>query len=171
MALQRRRRVEKLGLPEFIGVVLLAVTVACTFLWWHGRHEIEWRTAGGRVLRCEVRPNQYRAQDVPYNVDLSYEYTVGGRQFSGQWRGVWPQFVSPNALPTSRLSELLRKDYPLVVLYDPNDAARSTLHGAPIWARRASGAAVAAVLIVLLVYGVRVYPGWKTRQSHRLIRG
>ncbi len=161
----------KLGLPEFIGLVLLASAVGCACLWWQGRQKPEWRTAGGRVVRCEVRANQYRARDVPYNVDLAYEYTVGGRQFSGHWRGVWPQFVSPNALSNGRLSELLRQDYPLIVLYDPNDAARSTLHGAPVWPRRASGVMAAAGLLVLAVYGLRVYPGWKTRQSYRMVRG
>lgn len=142
MALGRRKRFQRPGLPEAVGVALLGLAVTCAALWWRGRDRIEWRRTAGEVVRCEFRRVHYNAPDSPYRVEIAYAYSLNGVRYTGEWSGYWPQIESPNALPEHRVRELEEEGYPLVVFYDPSDASRSRLHDAPR-GRRSAYASVA----------------------------
>ena len=130
MGLRHHKTLRAPGLPEFIGLTLALGACVPALLWYQGAVRSVWVRTTGHVTRCEVSASHYNAANDSTKVTVAYRYDVSGTPFSGSWTGYWPETEeqSPNALAPDQLLNLEIPDYPLVVLYDPEDPSASTLH-------------------------------------------
>lgn len=161
MGFHRRKHRDRLRLPEYLALFLVACVVASAALWWRAHNHSAWLQTGGRVVEGRVVPSHYNAQPVDPRVELDYTYTAGGMVHRGRWTGFWPVENSPNALPESRYAELFTEGYPLTVYYEAGNPGKGELHRSA-----GEGATVLAVATVFLaavtcVYLFRVYPSWR----------
>jgi hypothetical protein len=160
MTLHRNRQFQRLGLAEFLAIVLLGSAALAITLWWQERMEPRYEETEGHVVDGQLSLVHYNAEDTRQKVSLAYEYAVGPKTYQNSWVGFWPEFGSSNALPPSQLEALCTKGHALVVLYsseDPNesylyplDGGRSLLYGGI-----ALGACAAAVIYCGVVYPSR----------------
>ena len=163
MTLHRNRRFQRLGLPEFLALVLLGSAALTVTLWWQERTEPRYEEAEGHVVDGQLSWVHYNATDTRQKVSLMYEYTVGGKTCHGSWAGFWPEFGNPNALPASQLEALCTKGHALEVLYNSEDPNESYLHPPEggqsiLYGGIALGACAAA-----LIYCGLAYPAWRFR--------
>ena len=164
MGFHQRRHRGRIGVPDVVAFLLVGVLVVLGSCWWRAVQGPVWAEALGRTATCEIRPTHFNAEPCGNKVMLTYEYEVGGVTFGGEWTGYWPRGHSPNALPDGHVEVLRTKDYPLTVLYDPEDPSRSRLHDAASGEQLLFTILTFASGICLTVYCVRVYPVWKSRQ-------
>ena len=163
MPLLRKRRLRRPGLPEWVAVAALAVAVIPAVMWVEATTSPSLSQTTGRCLSCTIRLTHYNAVNNLPKVYLTYAYSVGTAEFTGQWEGFWPATNSPNALPPDKLDQLKTTGYPLTVFYDPSNPRQSYLHvpGPSSPALHAFFAIAAA--LAAFTYIVRIYPAWKTR--------
>jgi hypothetical protein len=167
MALHQRKRMPRVGLPEFVAALLIGLAAYSGVNCWRTRGQVGWAKAPGRTVECKIRLTHYNAERSDPKVTLDYEYDVFGTTYTGHWTGYWPSDYSPNALPQEQLGVLCNKGYILVVMYDPRDPSQSRLHDSD------PGPVVASTLLafagagLLVFYCVKVYPAWKSRHQHR----
>lgn len=157
----KRRRA--LGVPEFVGLLLVAVVVAPAWLWWRDVLVGSWQITSGSVVACEVRNTHYNAADYRPVVTLHYHYMVAGQELEGVWQGLWPEAGSPNALPRDQLPQLQSPGRPLVIYFNPANPVESSPHeGAPL--RQIAYASITVLgVCVVLWYFLRVFPGLAAR--------
>lgn len=156
MALQRRTAAKMRFVIDGVAVVMLAAPLILILLWWGSNAQGGWLATNGTLLEATAALTHYNAIDHYTKVAATYEYEVGSDTYQGHWAGLWPETKSPNALPLSRVREL-EPGYPLTVLYDPSDPARSSLHHTT--GRRLLYALLFPVsLILAAVYIVKIYP-------------
>jgi len=163
MGLQQRRGRREAGWPELVAVLLVGAATVPAMAWWRSHTRPAYQRATGRILDCEIRPTHYNAADHLNKVSLTYEYAAVGETHTGRWQGFWPAAKSPNALPPARLDALRAGSFPLVVLYDPTDPARSTLHYASPGAAKLYGGLALLAVVLALLYVALLYPAWKAR--------
>ncbi len=141
----------------------LVGTLVAALLWWRGAPPIDWVATSGRVGNCTIESVHYNAPDQMRRVTMDYTYRVGGAVYEGAWSGIWPEILSPNALPSTRVDELREPNHKLVVYYDRSNPYRSRLHDEPS-PSRVYGWAVAGAGTATLIYCAMVYPRWKKRR-------
>lgn len=163
MGFRRRKTRERPGLPEFVAVCLLALALVSVLAWRQGDAGGGWPEAPGHVMSATIRPTHYNAPDYRPKVSVTYEYTVNGVAHRGYWEGYWPEMNSPNALLPEERRLLEESGFPLVVMYDPDEPARSRLHDPPGERRILLGVASVVAFLAAAVYFVRIYPAWKFR--------
>ncbi len=167
MGLHQRRRFERPGLPEVVGIALVVFTGLAALLWWQGNTRPRLLPTSGKVVECSMRLTHYNATAMRNKVAMTYEYSVGGARHTGSWEGFWPVSDSPNALPPDEVPSLQKKGYPLVVLYEPGNPGSSSLHQ-PLdrvnHFRRMTTCILGAVTLLYLAIG---YPSWKRRGRPR----
>ncbi|MFO7974268.1 MAG: DUF3592 domain-containing protein [Candidatus Hydrogenedentota bacterium] len=166
MSLPRRKRCQKLRLPDYIALALLASVALSAMLWWDAQFNDIWLQTTGRVLEGRVIQSHYNAPPTKQRVQLVYAYSVGGVMYQGQWTGYWPAENSPNALPENRYGELFSNGYPLKVSYEAGNPARSELHHhAPERHFGLAGTTV-GLAVAAGIYLIRVYPHWRRSVTH-----
>lgn len=156
MARHARRR--RLGVREFVGIVLLLAVVGPAWLWWQEVLVGDWQITSGSVSGCEIRDTHYNAPDYKPVVTLRYRYTVAGNEYQGTWQGLWPEAGSPNALPRTQLAQLNAPGRPLVVYYDPDHPADSSPHDHAPFRQIGYASMTVLGLCVASWYFVRVMP-------------
>ena len=163
MALRQNKEFSRVGLAEFVAVLLMTLAAVAVTLWWQGRRGPEYLQAEGRVLEGNAKLTHYNATDMRQKVTITYEYMAAGNTYTGSWSGFWPEDDSPNALPSDRFQELCVRGHPLVVMYDPEDPSTSILHppgrGAEAFRQ---GFAMAGCALAIL-YCAILYPAWRLR--------
>ena len=121
MALHTHKRRMRVGLPEVVAAVLIALATVMATMWWRDANLPEWAQAEGRILECAIRDTHYNAEDYRPKVTVGYEYNVGTTRHTGSFAGFWPLAKSANALPPSRYGELKSRAFGLIVFYDPQE--------------------------------------------------
>ncbi len=125
----------------------------------------QWTETTGRVLRGDITPTHYNAENFYDKVHIQFEYDILGSKIIREWTGVWPHDDSPNALPDDQMNELLRSGHPLRVFYDPANPEQWRLHGGTSDLRSIYSVLVVLSLVGSIYFGLRVYPSWKRRRS------
>jgi hypothetical protein len=148
-------------MPEVIIVALLVLTAIPAILWWQTVNRPEWEETAGRVVSAHVRFVRDSGRPTENRVQLSYEYQVGGRVYTGAFQGPWPETNSPNALPEERLEDLEQEGHTLTVLYNPAHPQRSQLHFPGTGTRLFYLVLTGLTGGVTLLYSVKIYPAWR----------
>jgi hypothetical protein len=148
----------RLGRPEILGLLLIAALVAPATLWWRDAMVDQWAVASGTVLACEIRDTHYNAQDYRPVVSIRYHYYVNGRDHEGEWRGLWPEAGSPNALSGDQLSQLTVSGRPLMVFYNPSNPRQSSPHEHGAGGQITYASATVFALCLVIWYFVWVLP-------------
>ena len=163
MALHQNRQFQKVGLPEFLLLVLLGGAALCVTLWWQERAEPRYAEAEGRVVEANLSWVHYNATDTRQKVSLTYEYALGPKTYRHSWTGFWPEFGSPNALPGDQLEPLCTQGRPLVVLYDPANPDESHLHPPEETGTVLYGGMALSSCAIAMAYCALFYPAWRFR--------
>jgi len=162
MALHQNKHFERLGLPEFLGLALLACAAVGITLWWQNRSERPvYMQTDGRVVEGHVSWVHYNAPDLRKKVSVTYGYSVGGSDYTGSWVGFWPEDNSPNAAPQDHLDEVCTKDHPLVVFYDSGNPSTSYLHPTEEGSQVLLQGFALGTCTLALVYWAALYPAWR----------
>lgn len=163
MGLHHHKTLRTPGLPEFIGLTLALGACVPAVLWYQGTVHSAWQRTTGHVTHCEIRDTHYNASDQRTKVNITYQYDVTGMPFTGAWTGYWPETVeqSPNALTADQLQNLETPEYPLVVLYDPDDPSSSIIHTANAGDLLVYKWLFGGIFVAAVYYIIRVYPAWK----------
>lgn len=158
MPLRRRKHFRAPGTPEIIAVVLVIAVAIPATLWLRADQLSYWQETTGRVIHGKVQSTHINSEAYQPKVDVVYEYTVDGTQYSGEFEGFWPAAYSPNALPADRLNMLTVPNQPLTVLYDPRNPEDSRLHATDDVRKTIYLWTFFTALVVSLYYFLRVYP-------------
>lgn len=163
MSLHQHKTRLRLGPPEFVLILLLALLAIFMLSGSLAVPSSDWRQVEGKVLSMHRVQHASNALGTPHRINVTYEYTVDGALHTDTWEGEWPASHSPNALPPGEWDRLLQSDFPLMVLYDPEAPERNSLHATrnhfPDWWFRLS----LGVCILVLWCVFAIYPRWKTR--------
>lgn len=163
MALHRHKVFPRPGPAEY-GTVTIAVLAALVMIAGPMMHPgTDWQQVVGQVLQAHIYPHATHPDGLPRRVALTYAYEARGIPYRGTWDGEWPRAHSPNALLPNDLDRLKAPAYPITVMYDPLDPARSQLHetGNVLpgwWLRLSLGLAMLAFWHTFVIY-----PHWKQR--------
>ena len=163
MALRQNRQFQKMGLPEFLVLILVGAALATTALWGQGNGQSAYRETEGRVVNCAFQWVHYNATDAEHIVALTYQYTVGTTMYTGAWTGLWPENGSPNALSSDKIDLLRTRDYPLRVFCNAVNPAQSFLHLAGGAENQVYKGLAISSCVAALAYCAAVYPAWKAR--------
>lgn len=157
----------RFGLPEFTGAMLVISLIALGIGSLLTNTAPVWIETSGRIVSCTITNTHYNAVDTQPKVTLTYAYEVGDNNYSQRWEGFWPDIYSPNALAPSAIESLKDPEHPLLVLYNPENSAESSIHGVPNRRHIAYTWATGISALLTFFYFVRVYPHWKPWGSHR----
>ncbi len=182
MPLHKRRKFQRPGMPEFVVLVLMLVTVAAAMMWWHTYTSRGWSQTGGRVVSAKLMPTHYNAQDALGKVEVKYSYSVDGTEFERSWVGTWPKVIDLSQLPPevvdalenmndadniklkNTLIELPRTTgTPVTVHYDPEDPYESVILDAGIDDHLIYGILFVLTICASVLYCTRIYPAWRLR--------
>lgn len=155
---RRRRTLGRVGGPEVLGLLLLALAAAVVVVWFRVSFFSSWRETTGHVAQGEVVPPYNRMDPREPEVKLAYTYEVDGKQYAGNYDGFWPEGGGPNALLDERVEALTQPGHALRVHYDAEHPERSRLLH-PGHAAEATYLVVAAALLFLAgSYWMLAYP-------------
>lgn len=169
MSLHTHKARSRPGAADMACIALVGVVVACLTVVALTDPGPQWTSVRGSVESARVYTPASTALAASQLVQVEYRYTVDGYSYRGMWEGDWPRSYSPNALAGAALAAVTERGYPLFVFYDPEEPARSKLHGDGgwgdvIWRRLVAGAAV-----VLWFWSLRLYPQiknkWRVRNA------
>lgn len=155
MPFHRRRA---LGPPEILGLLLVVALVVPAWLWWRDVLTAQWAITSGSVLACDIRATHYNAQDYRPVVTMRYRYVVHGEDYQAEWRGLWPEAGSPNALMRDQLEQLRMPGRPLVIYYNPSNPLQSSPHEHGAGRELTYASATVVALCVVVWYFVWVFP-------------
>lgn len=162
MALHQNKHLERLGLPEFLGLAILACAAVGITLWWQDRDERPgYLQTDGHVVEGRVSLVHYNATALSSKVSVTYSYSVGERSYTGSWVGFWPDDNSPNAASQDRLNEVCAKGHPLIVFYDPDNPSENYIHPAERGNQILLQGFALATCALALVYWSALYPAWR----------
>ena len=163
MSLHQHKSRLRLGPPEIVLILLLALLAIFMLSGSLAISGSDWQQAEGKVLSMRRVQHASNALGTPHRINVTYEYSVGADLHTDTWEGEWPTSHSPNALPPEAWDRLQQPGYPLMVLYDPEAPERNSLHATqnhfPAWWFRLSLGA--CILVLWCVFAI--YPRWKTR--------
>ena len=157
MGTYRKRRA--LGMPEVVGLLLVAAVVVPAWLWWRDTIVGHWQVTSGVVLSADVRSTHYNATDYKPVVTIKYRYSVGGDDYETVWQGLWPEAGSPNALPRDQLTQLQSPGRPLVIFYNPAEPSESSPHESAPFRQITYASVTVLAACVVGWYFLRVFPG------------
>jgi hypothetical protein len=160
MGLHRQRQFTQPGMPDFVAMFLLFLTVVPVLLWFSQQQGPAWNMTTGRVVSSSIRPVHYNAEPNRLKVFLSYEYEVDGVLYEDTWTGMWPD-EGPNALDESQLESELQPGRAVYVFYDPRYPTETRMHDAGREIDLVYIIASLALAVLAVIYLVKIYPEWK----------
>jgi len=159
VALRRKRRIQKPGVPEAVAVLLILLCLVTADSYWRQAAQPHFVETSGIVLDSSARAIDYNAAEPFTKATIAYQYTTGSSTYTASWTGSWP--FSPESSEKTPPS----KGSSISVYYDEADPVNSTLYPPSMPTTVFRHVLFVLPFVVAVVFFVFVYPAWKKRQG------